>query len=126
MVLRYPQRVVVAPRQVLLQILFDVMPGAQALTQLNNAMRVALPIRGRCHRQVVSTPNLIQIDEFMGVLNDRQATFTIYSRLQRHPGKDAAAVKLVERSAMVNSRARRSAIRAQLTEWRQSPRLSLK
>ena len=93
--------VVIARWQVLLEIVLDVVLDVKPVDHFQDAVRVLLPIRCGGLRQVVGASNLVEVNEFMRALDDRQTACRVECRFQANPGENASVMKPFERGNSV-------------------------
>jgi Amidohydrolase family len=87
------ERVKIPGRQVRLQILLDVVGLAERLQLVEHAEGVVLPVGGLGHRQIIDASHLVEVDEMMRGVDDREARLEVKCRFQADPCKFASLVE---------------------------------
>ena len=63
-------RIIIARRQIALQVVLDVVPHTKRLAKIDYTQSVVSPICGFGHRQIVHSPDFVQVHETVGLAND--------------------------------------------------------
>lgn len=97
MMLYHAHFVRVAFGQKRLKILFDIVSNTKSRAQTDHAFRVLFPVDAFGERAVVYAPDFVEVDEFVGALNNGQTAFRVEGWFQRYPGKHAATMEGFQR-----------------------------
>lgn len=97
MVLRDPERIVIARRQERLEVPLDVVARAHLVEHVQDLAGEPLPIRGFGQADVVHPPDLEEVHERMRLPDDLFGRLGVDDRLEADPGEDPGVVESPER-----------------------------